>query len=169
MPCRCWLHSLTGKYRPVQHFDAQLVRLSPADREQAADVFRVISMSFAQLDGVDSVDAFFRRNGSRSYADHVYLDLAEFYVEQDQVSEAARTWQALAQRDPLGPEAPRLTARAISLYRQAGFQQRLWKLKRCLCMTMVWAVISGRCIRQRTFRMCCRCYSPACRSLPVSP
>jgi len=108
-----------------EDLDAQLARLSAADREQAADVFRVISMSFSQLGGVDSVDRFFSHNGSRRYADPVYLDLADYYVEKDRVSEAARTWQALAQRDPLGPEAPRLTARAISIYRQAGFQQRV--------------------------------------------
>jgi tetratricopeptide (TPR) repeat protein len=106
-------------------FAAQLPWLSPADREQTADVFHVVSMSFAQLGGVDAVDVFFRHHGSRSYADHVYLGLAEFYVEQDQVTEAARTWRLLAQRAPLEPQAPRLTARAISLYRQAGFQQRV--------------------------------------------
>jgi len=113
------------KIPPGEVFDAQLPGLSPADREQASDVFRVISTSFAQLGGVDAVDRFFRRYGSRSYAEHVYLDLAEFYVEQDQVSEAARTWRVLAQRAPLEANAPRLTARAISLYRQAGFQQRV--------------------------------------------
>jgi len=116
---------LDRKLPPGAAFDAQLSRLSPADREQLADVFRVASMSFAQLGGVDAVDAFFRRYGSRSYTDHVYLDLAEFYVEQDQVTEAARTWLVLAQRAPLGPEAPRLSARAISLYQQAGFQERV--------------------------------------------
>jgi tetratricopeptide (TPR) repeat protein len=121
---------LDRKIPPGAALDTQLVRLSPADQEQAADVFRVISMCFAQLDGVDSVGAFFRRYGSRSYEDHVYLDLAEFYVEQDQVTEAARTWRALALRDPIGTEAPRLTARAISLYRQAGFQQRLVEAER---------------------------------------
>ncbi len=116
---------LDRKIPPGSAPDTQLLRLSPADQEQAADVFRVISKSFAQLDGVDSVDAFFRRYGSRGYEDHVYLDLAEFYVEQEQVTEAARTWQVLAQRNPLGQAAPRLTARAISLYRKAGFQRRV--------------------------------------------
>jgi tetratricopeptide (TPR) repeat protein len=82
-------------------------------------------MSFSQLGGVDTAGAFFRDHGSRSYEDPVYLELAEFYVEQDQVNEAAGTWRALALRDPLGPEAPRLTARAINIYRQAGFQQRV--------------------------------------------
>ena len=116
---------LDRKLPPGAAFDAQLSRLSPADREQLADVFRVASMSFAQLGGVDAVAAFFRRYGQRSYADHVYLALAEFYVEQDQVTEAARTWLVLAQRAPLGSAAPRLSARAISLYQQAGFQARV--------------------------------------------
>jgi len=113
------------KILPAADPDVQLAQLSPADREQAADVFRVISMSFSQLGGAASVDTYFSHHGSCSYTDTVYLNLAELYVEQDQVSAAARTWQALAQRDPLGPEAPRLMARAIGLYRQAGFQQRV--------------------------------------------
>lgn len=113
------------KIPPGDEFDALLATLSLADREQAADVFRVISMSFSQLGGAASVDAYFSRHGSRSYTDPVYLDLAELYVEQDQVNEAARTWLVLARRDPLGPEAPRLTARAIRLYQQAGFRQRV--------------------------------------------
>ena len=105
--------------------DAQLLQLSSADQEQVADVFRVVSMSFAALGGVEPLAAFFRRNGRRSYEERIYLELAEFYVEQDQVNEAARTWIALAQRDPLTAQAPRLVVRAIELYRQAGFQQRV--------------------------------------------
>ncbi len=114
---------LDRKIAAGEAFDAQLPRLSPADREQVADVFRVISMSFAQLGGVDSVDRFFSRNGSRNYEDHIYLDLAEWYVAQQQISEAAGSWLALARRNPLGAQAPRLIAQAISLYREAGFQQ----------------------------------------------
>ena len=116
---------LDDKLPPGVALDAQLAGLSPADREQVTDVFRVISMSFAGMQGVDSVDAFFRRTGNRSYTDHVYLGLADFYVEQEQVNAAARTWLALAQRDPAGPEAPRLTVRAIRLYQEADFQQRV--------------------------------------------
>ena len=105
--------------------DAGLAKLSSADREQVADIFRVVSMSFAALGGVDQVTAWFSRHGSRSYDQRIYLDLAAFYVEQDQVNEAARTWMALAQRDPQAAQAPRLVAQAIELYRQAGFQQRV--------------------------------------------
>jgi tetratricopeptide (TPR) repeat protein len=103
----------------------QLAQLSAADREQTGDVFRVMSMSFSYLGGVQAVEAFFRRHGGRDYEEQVYLDLAQWYAERDQVSAAAQTWQALAQRDPLAASAPELRARAIRLYRQAGFQQRV--------------------------------------------
>ncbi len=116
---------LDRKIPPGAAFEVQLQRLTLADQEQVADVFRVISKSFAQLGGADSVNAYFERHGSRSYEDHVYLDLAAFYVEQEQVTEAATTWLVLAQRAPLGPESPRLVMQAISLYREAGFQQRV--------------------------------------------
>ena len=59
------------KIPPAAVFDAQLPRLSPADREQTSDVFRVVSTSFAQLGGVDAADRFFRRHGSRGYAEYV--------------------------------------------------------------------------------------------------
>ena len=78
----------------------RLTTLSQAEQEQLADVFRVISMSFAYQAGVESVAAYFKRHGSRSYEDQVYLNLAEFHAGQDQVSEAASTWLALAARAP---------------------------------------------------------------------
>jgi len=118
------LTSLDLKLAPVGENTPQAPVLSAASREQVADLYRVICASFAQLDGVDSVDSYFRQVGSRSYQQQVYLELAQWYVERQRISEAARTWLLVAQRDPLGAKAPRLTARAIELYRQAGFQQR---------------------------------------------
>jgi tetratricopeptide (TPR) repeat protein len=127
--------SLELTIAPTKAYDTQLTGLSPADQEQVADLLRVISTSFAQMGGVDSIDLYFRHNGRRSYEQQVYLALADWYVEQEQVSEAARTWQVLAQRNPLGAQAPRLTARAIHLYRQAGFQQRTVELETLFVQT----------------------------------
>jgi tetratricopeptide (TPR) repeat protein len=116
---------LDRKIPPGASLDVRLSQLSSADQEQVADVFRVTSMTFAALGGVLQVAVFFNRHGHRSYEQRIYLDLADFYVEQDQVNEAARTWMALAQRDPRAALAPRLLVQAIELYRQAGFQQRV--------------------------------------------
>jgi len=134
---------LEGQIAPAAAYDAQLASLSPADREQVADLLRVISRSFAQLGGVDAVDLYFKNSGrrnfksnsGRSYEEQIYLALAAWYVEQEQISEAAGTWLVLAQRNPLAAQAPRLIAKAISLYRQAGFGQRVVELEILLVQT----------------------------------
>jgi tetratricopeptide (TPR) repeat protein len=118
--------------RKLEHgkaHDTQIRELTPADREQVADLLRVTSRSFAQLGGVDAVQHYFTQNGSRSYEQQVYLALAAWYVEQEQVSAATATWLALAQADPLGAQAPGLMGKAIQLNRQAGFRQRVVELE----------------------------------------
>lgn len=109
--------------------DAQERELTPAEREQVEDLLRVTSRSFAQLGGANAVQLYFTQNGSRSYEQQVYLALAAWYVEQEQVSEATATWLALAQADPLHAQAPRLMGNAIQLNRQAGFQHRVVELE----------------------------------------
>jgi tetratricopeptide (TPR) repeat protein len=126
---------LDRKITPAATYQAQLQGLSPAEREQLADLLRVISRSFAQLGGVNAVDRYFARNGARNYEQQVYLELAQWYIEQDQVSEAADTLQLIAQRKPREARAPRLLARAIELYREAGFQQRKLKVQAQLVRT----------------------------------
>ena len=160
---------LEKKMAPDMAYDEQLPGLSGADREQVADVFRVISRSFAQLGGVDAVDSYFRRNGKRRYQEQVYLALAQWYVEQEQVSEAARTWLALAQRNPLDAEAPRLTARAIDLNRQAGFQQRVVELEALFVDTYGMGSDFWTTHSPADFPVWCSCCNPACRNSPVWP
>ena len=98
--------------------------LGTADREQVIDVLRVISRSFAQLGGADAITHYFSNNVRSNYEQRIYLALADWYVEQEQVTEATHTWLTLAQRQPLDATAPQLTIRAIDLYRDAGFQRR---------------------------------------------
>ena len=120
---------------PGQDYQAQRLALSPADREQTDDLLRVSSRSFAQLGGVDAVAIYFRENGGRSYEREVYLELADWYVEQERVNAAATTWLALAQTNPLDSGAPRLMEKAIDLYRKAGFQQRVLEVEALFVQT----------------------------------
>jgi tetratricopeptide (TPR) repeat protein len=103
--------------------------LATAEREQVTDLLRVISRSFAHLGGVEPMSHYLANRSAHCYEQQIYLALAQWYVEKDQVSEAVETWLALAQRAPLDPQAPQLTARAIKLYRQAGFNQRALELQ----------------------------------------
>jgi tetratricopeptide (TPR) repeat protein len=123
------------KLAPARVYNPQLPGLSPGDREQIADQFRLISRSFAQLGGADAVKNYCRNSNGCSYEEQVYLQLAQWYIEQEQINEAARTLQAVAQRDPLAPQSPRLITRAIELYRQVGFQQRTLALETLFVQT----------------------------------
>ena len=116
---------LDRKFPPGIDPATRLTRFSKAEQEQLADVFRVISMSFSHQAGVASLADYFKRRGSRVYEERIYLNLAEFYAGHDQVTEAARTWLALAARAPGSTEAPRLYVKAIEIYRRAGFRQRV--------------------------------------------
>ena len=116
---------LDKKLPPGADPDALPATLTPSEREQVDDVFRAISLSFSSMNGVDSVTDYFRRHGGRSYEATIYRNLAEFYSVRDLYTEAARTWLALAQRDPDSPQAPRLYLKAMRLYEKANLEQPL--------------------------------------------
>lgn len=106
-----------------------LATLSRAEQEQVADVFRAISLSFSYLSGVDSIVVYFSRSGTRTYEEQVYRNLAELYASKEFFTDAAKTYLALAQRDPVNPEAPRLYIEVIRLYQMAGLTQSVLETK----------------------------------------
>ncbi|MDJ0890209.1 MAG: tetratricopeptide repeat protein [Gammaproteobacteria bacterium] len=118
------------KVPPRADFDIYLATLSRAEQEQIADVFRAVSMSFSYLSGVDTVVAYFNRHGARTYEEQVYRNLAEFYAGKELLTDAARTYLALVERDPLRPEAPRLYMDVIELYRKAGLRDSVLATER---------------------------------------
>jgi tetratricopeptide (TPR) repeat protein len=118
--------ALESKVPTVPPCEKPLVQ---AEQEQVTDLLRVISRSFAHLGGVAPMSQYLAGRSAHCYEQQIYLALAQWYVEQEQINEAVETWLALAQRAPLDPQAPQLTARAIELYRQAGFNQRALELQ----------------------------------------
>ncbi|MEW6705975.1 MAG: tetratricopeptide repeat protein [Pseudomonadota bacterium] len=95
--------------------------LSRADRELVEDTFRVASISFANLQGAESIPAYITSRERESYEFRVYQQLAELYLKQERTKDAADTLGAFARRQPLHEKAPVLQARVIEIYQQAGF------------------------------------------------
>ena len=52
------------------------------DDRRVADTFRVISLSFSNLGGPETMQEYFSKYGSRSYEDRIYNNLGEHYLEQ---------------------------------------------------------------------------------------
>ncbi len=55
------------------------------------------------------------------YEFRVYQQLADLYLKQERIKDAADTFSAFARRDPLHTQAPLLQARVIEIYQQGGF------------------------------------------------
>ena len=95
--------------------------LTRADRELVEDTFRVMSISLSNLQGAEAVARFIDSSMRDGYQFRVYQQLAELYIRQDRIKDAADTLATFVRRQPLHAQAPLLQARVIAIYAGAGF------------------------------------------------
>ena len=95
--------------------------LTRADHELVEDTFRVVSISIANLQGVESVPALMDTPARKSYEFRIYEQLGELYIKQERPKDAADAFNAFARRNPLNAQAPVLQARVIEIYEKTGF------------------------------------------------
>ena len=91
------------------------------ERKRTEDTFRVISLSFSNLGGADSVVEYFSRHGKRSFEDSVYGNLGEFYLDKRRYADAAAAYNAFADRNPFHKAAPNFHMRVIEIHAAGGF------------------------------------------------
>ncbi len=122
---------------PLQRDEARLEdlrSLSRADRELLDDTFRVVSISLASLQGAESiprlVDVAASSKVREGYQFRVYQQLAELYIRQERVKDAADALSAFVRRQPLHVQAPLMQARVIEIYAAAGFDTQALSAKK---------------------------------------
>jgi len=91
------------------------------ERKRMDDTFRVISLSFSNLGGSDSVVEYFSDRGKRSYEDSVYSNLGEFYFDKRRYADAAAAYNAFVSRNPIHKVAPKFHMRVIEIQSAGGF------------------------------------------------
>lgn len=112
---------------------AELKTLTRADRELVEDTFRVMSISLQNLQGAESIPKFTGGENGRKregYQFRVYQQLADLYVKQERIKDAADTLAAFVRRQPLHVQAPLLQARVIEIYEKNGFENLALQAKR---------------------------------------
>ena len=100
------------------------------ERKRTEDTLRVISLSFSNLGGAESVVEYFSRHGKRSYEDRVYGNLGEFYFDKRRYADAAATYDAFVQRNPFHKMAPNFHMKVIEIHAAGGFPSLVLESKK---------------------------------------
>jgi TolA-binding protein len=112
-----------GGRAAVQNFNA-------IERQRFDDTLRVISFSFSYLGGSDAIDHYFQKRGRRPYEEMLYADLGEHYLVKRRYADAAKTYAAFVERNPLHEQAPWFQMRVIDVYEKGGFPKLVIEGKR---------------------------------------
>jgi TolA-binding protein len=91
------------------------------ERQRIDDAFRIISLSFSNLGGANSVVEYFTRHGQRSYEDGIYSNLGEFYYGKRRYADAAATYNAFVSRNPFHKVSPQFSMRVIEIHLAGAF------------------------------------------------
>ncbi len=95
-----------------------------------ADTFRVISLSFSNLGGPETLPEYFSKFGNRSYEDRIYSSLGEHYLGKLRYDDAAKTYKAFVALYPFHCAAPRFSMRVVDTFNQGGFPKLVLESKR---------------------------------------
>lgn len=91
------------------------------EKKRVEDTYRVISLSFSNSGGSNTLVDYFAKRGERPYEVDIYRNLAEFYLDKRRYNDAALTYKAFVTRKPLHKAAPQFDMQVIDTYRKGGF------------------------------------------------
>jgi cellulose synthase operon protein C len=97
---------------------------------RVADTFRVISLSFSNLGGPETVPEYFSKFGKRSYEDRIYSSLGEHYLDKLRYDDAAKTYKAFVALYPFHRATPRFSMRIVDTFTKGGFPKLVLESKR---------------------------------------
>lgn len=99
------------------------------EEEFVNDILRGASLSLAQLNGVQSLADYFAQHGARPYEYRLYETLAQLYLEQQRIEDAANAYRTFVAQHPNHPQAPLFDSRVLTTYEKGGFIDFLQKAK----------------------------------------
>jgi tetratricopeptide (TPR) repeat protein len=100
------------------------------DERRVSDTFRVISLSFTNLGGPESVPEYFSSFGTRAYEDRVYSNLGEHYLAKLRYDDAAKTYRTFVELYPFHRSAPHFSMRVVHTFTEGEFPKLVLVAKR---------------------------------------
>lgn len=101
------------------------ITLTRGEEELNNDIQRGAILSLAQLGGVESLGDYFARHGAQPYEFQLYEMLAQLYLEQQRIEDAANVYRAFVTHHPDDLRAPLFDSRILAVYEQGRFIDQL--------------------------------------------
>lgn len=119
--------------------------LSRIEKELYEDSIRVISLSFAYLKGVESLNRFFTKRKPGPYIKDIYYGLGNHYLKQKRYADTAESYMAYVQRYKHSKHAPILALETIVVWQKSRFPNEVLKAREYFSRTFAlrsdyWAV-----------------------------
>jgi tetratricopeptide (TPR) repeat protein len=100
------------------------------DERRVADTFRVISLSFSNLGGPETLAEYYGTYGNRGYEDRIYQNLGEFYFDKQRYNDAAAVYDSFVERYRFHRVAPQFSMRVIGIYEGGDFPKLVVESKK---------------------------------------
>jgi len=105
------------------------------EKKRISDTFRVVSLSFSNLGGSETLQEFFTKIGSRDYEYYVYKELGEFYFTKRRYNDAAVTYNSFIESNPFHKKSPHFSMRVIDIYMKGRFPKLVIDAKKQFAST----------------------------------
>ncbi|MBV1921110.1 MAG: tetratricopeptide repeat protein [Pseudomonadales bacterium] len=114
--------NVVATYLPKDEAEGPPVKeLTKTQQKVMTDALRVTALAFSNLEGSESVKAYFEERGIRIYEVNIYNTLASLYLFQERFRDAANTYEAFSTVHPLHPKAPSMASKVIETFLKGGF------------------------------------------------
>ncbi|GMR00424.1 MAG: tetratricopeptide repeat protein [Zetaproteobacteria bacterium] len=100
------------------------------EKKRIDDTYRVVSLSFSNMNGAESIADHFEKVGRKPYEIGVYSNLAEHYLAKRRYSDAAGTYNAYVKRNPFNKVSPHFHMRVVEIYKEGRFPKLVVEAKR---------------------------------------
>lgn len=103
--------------------------LSRIEKELYQDSIRVISLSFAYLKGVKTLNRFFAKRKAGPYIRDIYYGLGNHYLKQKRYADTAASYMAYVKRYEHTKHAPQLALETIVVWQKSKFPKQVLKAR----------------------------------------
>ena len=107
----------------------ELAALPGGKKNLAEDTLRVLSYTFAYLEGAPAVTQAYKTLGQRPYQPLIYGQLAEYYLDKKRYKDSAETYQHFITQFPDNNLGPDFFVRMIEVYQLGGFPSEILPAK----------------------------------------